>query len=105
MQSIFRAVVAASALTVSTLVAAIPVTLNPDPLVQGLYSASFEITHTRPDAYADVFEFQSPVDGLLSATFLSPIFTGNVGIGFFAYQLGGIPAVNLPRTETDVNIG
>lgn len=62
-------------------------------------------THTVPNSYADTFDFVSPTDGLLSVTLHSPIFTGSVGIGFFAYQLSGSPAVTLPSPQADVDLG
>ena len=109
MKLLLRAIFAALLLAVSTVAAAVTVTLNPDPLLQGQYSASFSVMHTVPNSYADTFDFVSPIDGLLSVTLHSPAFIGagsnSVGIGFFAYQLSGSLAVNLPSPQADVTIG
>ena len=98
MQSAIRSALAACVLAAS---AAHALTVVPDPVVQGQYSATFEGLHSRADTFVDTFDFVSPVDGTLTFTFqaqllpiqLSPSLAPFVGVLFFGYQLSGGPPV------------
>ena len=98
MQSAIRGALATCLLAAS---AAHALTVVPDPVIPGQYSATFEGLHSRADTFVDTFDFVSPVDGTLAFTFqaqllplqLSPGLAPFVGVLFFAYQLSGGPPV------------
>ena len=99
MQAAIRSVVAASALSASAFGQAISVI--PDPVVPGQYSATFEGTHTSAGNFADRYDFGSPVDGAISIT-LDSTSVGVLSVAFEGYQLTSSPLVFLGGSHVEI---
>jgi len=90
MRQLIRAMVlAASALAYFSAEA---ITVVPLHVGEGQYFVEFEVPHDRPDAFADMFDFVSPIDGLLTVT-LDSTFVAGLGTYFFGYQVNANPVV------------
>ena len=96
MRTAIRAALAALALSASAFAQAISVI--PDPVVPGQYSATFEGTHTSAGNFADRYDFGSPVDGAISIT-LDSTSVGVLSVAFQGYQLTSGPLVFLGGTS------
>jgi hypothetical protein len=96
MRTAIRAALAAFTLSVSAF--AQTVSVIPDPVVPGQYSATFEGTHTSAGNFADRYDFGSPVDGSISIT-LDSTSVGVLSVAFQGYQLTSGPLVFLGGTS------
>jgi len=99
MQAAIRSVLAAFALSASAFAQAISVL--PDPVVPGQYSATFEGTHTSAGNFADRYDFVSPVDGFISITLDSTTF-GILSVAFEGYQLTSSPLVFIGGSHVEI---
>ena len=99
MRTAIRAALAALALSASAFAQAISVI--PDPVVPGQYSATFEGTHTSAGNFADRYDFVSPVDGFISITLDSTTF-GVLSVAFEGYQLTSSPLVFLGGSHVEI---
>jgi hypothetical protein len=82
------------------------ITIVPIQVGEGKYSVAFEVPHDRSDAFADMFEFVSPIDGFLTVT-LDSTFIAGLGTYFFGYQVNANPVVIFDSNlrSDDVTIG
>ena len=96
---------AVAAASVSAFGFAHALTVVPDPLVAGQYSASFEGTHTLASTFADRYEFASPVEGLLTVVLDSATPVGTAGVSFTGYQLDEGPIVSTDAQQVHLVIG
>jgi hypothetical protein len=103
MSPAIKAAVAAVAISVVTF--AHGLTVVPDPLVQGEYSASFQGAHTLAGSFADRYDFESPVEGLLTISLDSATPVGTAGVSFSGYQLDEGPVVLTDGAAVSLVIG
>ena len=82
MRQLIRGVVLAAAAL--AYLSAEAITIVPIQVGEGKYSVAFEVPHDRSDAFADMFEFVSPIDGFLTVT-LDSTFIAGLGTYFFGY--------------------
>ena len=104
MRQLIRGVVLAAAAL--AYLSAEAITIVPIQVGEGKYSVAFEVPHDRSDAFADMFEFVSPIDGLLTVT-LDSTFIAGLGTYFFGYQVNANPVVIFDSNlrSDDVTIG
>ena len=104
MRQLIRGVVLAAAAL--AYLSAEAITIVPIQVGEGKYSVAFEVPHDRSDAFADMFEFVSPIDGFLTVT-LDSTFIAGLGTYFFGYQVNANPVVLFDSNlrPDDVTIG
>ena len=104
MRQLIRGVVLAAAAL--AYLSAEAITIVPIQVGEGKYSVAFEVPHDRSDAFADMFEFVSPIDGFLTVT-LDSTFIAGLGTYFFGYQVNANPVVIFDSNlrSDDVTIG
>ena len=104
MRQLIRGVVLAAAAL--AYLSAEAITIVPIQVGEGKYSVAFEVPHDRSDAFADMFEFVSPIDGFLTVT-LDSTFIAGLGTYFFGYQVNANPVVLFDSNlrSDDVTIG
>jgi hypothetical protein len=104
MRQLIRGVVLAAAAL--AYLSAEAITIVPIQVGEGKYSVAFKVPHDRSDAFADMFEFVSPIDGFLTVT-LDSTFIAGLGTYFFGYQVNANPVVIFDSNlrSDDVTIG